>query len=143
VVIDIILTFNGGSELVSYIEYMVGRSSGRYLASNPSWYRKQRQPQVNHSYPSENRVIADTTSSLGPETFVQAYPLPAALPTVQQKLEELKLLLGKFSSSQNAHVMLELTKFNLRQGDEQFLNERLAELRTLDRQEVSKDNLVV
>jgi hypothetical protein len=80
---------------------MVGRSSGRYLANHPSWFRKQRQLQVNHSYPSENRVIADTASSLGPETFLQAYPLHAALPnshtvTVQQKLDELRLLLGLY-----------------------------------------------
>ena len=45
--------------------------------------------------------------------------------TVQQKLEELRLLLGKFSSPQNAYTILELAKFNLRQGDEGFLNERL------------------
>ncbi|MGB6527725.1 MAG: hypothetical protein WBF33_06425 [Candidatus Nitrosopolaris sp.] len=45
----------------------------------------------------------------------------------------MKLLLGKFSSPQNAHTILELAKFNLRQGDEKFLNERLEQLRTLDR----------
>ena len=32
----------GRSEIVPYIEYMAGRSSGRYLASHPSWYRKQK-----------------------------------------------------------------------------------------------------
>jgi hypothetical protein len=53
---------------------------------------------------------------------------------VQQKLDELKLLLSKFSSPQNAHVILELAKYDLRQGDEQFLNERLEELRMLNRQ---------
>ncbi len=51
-----------------------------------------------------------------------------------QRLEELRLLLGKFSSPQNAYTILELAKFNLRQGDEQFLNERLEQFRTLDRQ---------
>src|SRR5215472_15179316 len=86
------------SEIVPYIEYMVGRSSGRYLASDPSWHRKQRQLQVNRSYPSDNRVIAD--SSFRPETVQHRYPLPDALPysqvpTNQQKLNELGLLLGK------------------------------------------------
>jgi hypothetical protein len=97
---------------------MVGRSSGRYLASHPSWYRKQKGSQWNSSYPSENRVIADTTSSFRPETLLQPYPLPAALPNPQnpavhqlQKLEELKKLLGKFSSPQNAHVILESAKY--------------------------------
>ena len=114
---------------------MVGRSSGRYLASHPLWYRKQRRLQANHSYPSENHAIAtrqwDTASSFRPETLLQPYP--AAYPnsqtvTVQQKLEELRLLLGKFSSPQNTHTILELAKYNLIQGDEQFLNERLEQL---------------
>ena len=130
---------NGRSEIVPFIEYMVGRSSGRYLASHPSWFRKQKGPQWNRSYPSENRVIADTTSSFRPETLVQPYPLPTALPnsqtaTIQQKLEELRLLLGKFSSPQNTHTILELAKYNLIQGDEGFLNERLQQFGTLDGQ---------
>jgi hypothetical protein len=129
---------SGRSEIVPYIEYMTGRSSGRYLASHPSWYRKQKGSQWN-SYQSENRVIADTTSSFRPETLLHPYPLPAAYPnsqtvTVQQKIEELKLLLGKFSSPQNAHTILELAKYNLRQGDEGFLNERLEQFRMLDTQ---------
>jgi len=118
---------------------MSGRSSGKYLANHPSWYSTQRGFQWDRNYPSENRVIADTASSFRPETLPQPYPLPAAYPnsqtfTVQQKLEELRLLLGKFSSPQNAHTILELAKYNLRQGDEQFLNERLEQLHTLDRQ---------
>ncbi len=128
---------NGRSEIVPFIEYMVGRSSGRYLASHPSWFRKQKGPQWNSSYPSENRVIAD--SSFRPETLVQPYPLPTALPnsqtaTIQQKLEELRLLLGKCSSPQNTHTILELAKYNLIQGDEGFLYERLQQFRTLDGQ---------
>ncbi|MGB6528924.1 MAG: hypothetical protein WBF33_12525 [Candidatus Nitrosopolaris sp.] len=131
-------THGGRSEIVPYIQYMVGRSSGRYLANHPSWFRKQRQLQVNRRYPFENRVIADTASYIRPETLLQPYPLPAAYPnsqtaTVQQELEELKILLGKFSSPQNAQTILELAKYNLRQGDERFLNETLEQLRTLDR----------
>jgi hypothetical protein len=123
----------GRSEIVPYIQYMVGRNSGQYLASHPSWYRKQRQLQVNRSYRSDNRA-ADTASSLSPETLPQPYPLPDALPyshtvTVQQKLDELRLLLGKFSSPHDAYIILELAKFNLRQGDERFLNERLEQFR--------------
>jgi hypothetical protein len=49
----------------------------------------QRQVQVNRSYPSDIRVIAETASSFRPETLLQPYP--AALPnsqtaTIQQKL---------------------------------------------------------
>jgi hypothetical protein len=121
------------------MEYMVGRSSGKYLASHPSWFRKEKGSHRNSSYLFENRVTPETTSSFRPETLLQPYPLPAALPNPQkptihqlQKLEELKILLGKFSSPENAHVILELAKYNLRQGDEQFLNERLEQLRTLN-----------
>jgi hypothetical protein len=92
----------------------------------------------NRSYLSDNRVIADTASSFRPETLLQLYPLPDAsphsqTPTIQQKLDELGLLLGKFCSPHNAHIILELAKFNLRQRDEQFLNARLEEFRLLDR----------
>jgi hypothetical protein len=125
---------SGRSEVVPYIEYMAGRSSGRYLASHPSWYRKQKGSQWNSSYPSENRVIAD--SSFRPETLLQPYP--DALPnsqttTVQHKLEELRLLLGKFSSPQDAHKILEWADITVRQGDESFLNNKLEQLRMLDR----------
>ena len=51
------------------------------------------------------------------ETLLQPYP--AALPnsqtaTVQDKLEELSLLLGKFSSPQDAHKVLEWANITLR-----------------------------
>ena len=129
----------GRSEIVPYIQYMVGRNSGQYLASHPSWYRKQRGFQQNRSYPSENRVIADTTSSFRPETLLQPYPLPPAYPnsqtvTVQQKLEELRVLAGKYSSPQDAHKILEWANITLRQGDDSFLNNKLEQLRMLDRQ---------
>jgi hypothetical protein len=107
-------------------------SSGQYQPSQPSWYSKQMQPQVNRNYQFENRVLADTPFS--PETLQQRYPPPnSSPPTVQQKLEELGLLLGKFSSPPNAQVILDLAKFNLSQGDERFLNDRLEQFRMLDK----------
>ena len=60
---------SGRSEIMPYIEYMAGRSSGRYLASHPSWYHKQKGSQWNRDYSSENRVIADTTSSFRPKPY--------------------------------------------------------------------------
>jgi hypothetical protein len=53
-------------------------------------------------------------------------------------LEELGLLLGKFSAPHDAYIILELAKFNLRQGDEGFLNERLAQFRVFDRHQAWK-----
>ncbi|MGA9151792.1 MAG: hypothetical protein WBZ36_14535, partial [Candidatus Nitrosopolaris sp.] len=101
-----------------------------------SWYRKQRQLPVNHSYQSESRAIADTTSSFRPETLLQPYPdafLNSQTTMVQHKLEELRLLLGKFSSPQDAHKVLEWANITLSQGDESFLNNKLEQLRMLDR----------
>ena len=62
-------------------------------------------------------------------------PLPAALPntrTAQQKLEELRVLAGKYSSPQDAHKILEWANITLRQGDESFLNNKLEQLRMLN-----------
>src|SRR5215469_1641686 len=114
----------GSSEIVPYIEYMVGRSSDRYLTSHPSWHRKQRQVQANRSYPPDNRIIADTARSFRPEPLLQSYP--AALPnsqtaTIQQKLDELRILAAKFSFPQDARKIMEWANIRLRNGDEEFL----------------------
>jgi hypothetical protein len=31
---------NGGAEIVTLVEYVVGRKSGRYQATHPFWYRR-------------------------------------------------------------------------------------------------------
>jgi hypothetical protein len=88
-----------------YIEYMPGRSSGRYLASHPSiyrWYRKWRGFQWDRSYPPENHVIADTE--------VRSYlkhPLPAALPNsqlakVRQKNRGIEVIVSKVQFSERS-----------------------------------------
>jgi hypothetical protein len=129
----------GGSVIVSFIEYMAGRSAGKYVVSHPSWHRKQRQLQVNRSYPYENYVVVDTASSFRPETLKQRYLLPNPSPysqpsTIQQKLAELKVLATKFSFPDDARKILEWANIRLRQGDEEFLNNKLEQLRMLDRQ---------
>ena len=129
----------GRSEIVPFIEYMAGRSSGKYIASHPSWFRKQRQLQVNRSYQSnfESPTVADTGRSFRPENFQQLFPFPneSPYPTALQldKLEELRVLAGKFSSPQDAHKILEWANIMLRQGDESFLNDKLEQLRIFDR----------
>jgi hypothetical protein len=115
---------------------MAGRNSGKYIASHPSWYRKHRQLQVNRSYQSETPVVAD--SSFRSETLQHRYfphnALPySEAPTIHQKLDELRLLAGKFSSPQDAHKIVEWANIMLRQGDESFLNNKLEQLRILDR----------
>jgi hypothetical protein len=112
----------------------VSRSVGKYLASHPSWLRKQRS-QWNRRYPSENHVIAD--SSFRPETSLQ--PFSAALTnsqtaTIQEKLDELRILAAKFSFPEDARKILEWANIRLRQGNEEFLNNKLDQLRMLNRQ---------
>ena len=99
---------SGRSEIVPFIEYMAGRSSGKYVASHPSWYRKQTELQVNRSYQSESPTVADTGSSFRPENSQQRFLSPnespySQTPIIQQKLDELRLLAGKFSSPQDAY----------------------------------------
>ena len=131
---------SGRSEIVPFIEYMAGRSSGKYIASHPSWYRKQRGVQVNRIYESnfEGPTIADTGRSFRPENFYLRFPNESSYsnaPTVQQldKLEELRILTGKFCSPQDVHRILEWASILLRKGDESFLNNKLEQLRMLDR----------
>src|SRR5262249_28212634 len=58
---------NGAAEIVRLIEYLVGRSSGRYLASHPSWFRKQRGFQWDCSYDADeyNDEISILCSYIG------------------------------------------------------------------------------
>jgi hypothetical protein len=72
-----------------------------------------------------------------PEALLQPYPV--ALPnsqtaTIQQKLDELRILAAKFSFPQDARKILEWANIRLRNGDEGFLNDKLEQFRMLDRQ---------
>jgi len=74
---------------------------------------------------------------LRPETLLKPYSLPAALPisqtpTIQQKLEELRILAGKFSFPEDTHKIVEWANIILNQGDESFLNNKLEQPRMLD-----------
>jgi len=93
------------SEIVPFIEYVAGRSSGELTASHPSWYR---------SYQSnfDSHTITDIGWSFRSENFQQRFPFAnespySQTPTIQQKLDELRLLAGKFSSPQDAHKIVE------------------------------------
>jgi hypothetical protein len=110
-------------------EGRLGIGVGKYIASHTSWY---------HSYQSNlSPTVADTGTSFRPENFRQHFPNESPYsnaPTAQQldKLQELRVLRGKFNSPQDAHRILEWASILLRQGDESFLNNKLQQLRTLD-----------
>ena len=48
---------NGGGEIVTLVEYLVGRKSGRYQASDPSWYRRRSDKSI-HKF--ERAMVADS-----------------------------------------------------------------------------------
>ena len=103
----------GRSEIVPFIEFMVGRSSGRYLASHPSWHIASRD--------KSKRIAALTFVLLltrQVRSDLQLQPYPAALPnsqsaTIQQKLDELRILAAKFSFPQDARKILEWANIRL------------------------------
>src|SRR5215467_14869247 len=43
---NITVHHNNGGEIVPLVEYLVGRKSGRYHASHPSWYRRRSEKSV-------------------------------------------------------------------------------------------------
>ena len=127
---------NGASEIVTFIEYMAGRTSGKYL--HPSWYSRHTCFRTDHPN-LESRTVADTRSSFRPQSFQQRSPLPygsaySTNPPAQQvqKLNELTVLLRRNASLQQAYIILEQAKSQLAEGDDRFLNDMLNHLRMLD-----------
>jgi hypothetical protein len=143
---------SGMAEIVPYIDYMAGRNSGQYLASQPSRYRSnQRYTPSNRNYQGNfgSGTVADTGVAPRAEYFVKGPFLPNAssyssTTTSRQpteagsqfqesnpKIEELRLLLAHYASQEEARQILEWAKIGLRRGDEKFLNDKLQQLRAL------------
>src|SRR5215467_702265 len=62
---NITVHHNNGGEIVSLVEYLVGRKSGRYLASHPSWYR--RRTKERHNFGHATPVADSLRDALQPE----------------------------------------------------------------------------
>jgi hypothetical protein len=45
------------SEIVSFVEYLIGRSEGKYLPADPMWYRSKRRSN------SGSRIIHESTNA--------------------------------------------------------------------------------
>ena len=77
---------NGRGEIVPLLEYLVGRSSGRYHASHPSWYRgsENRVHKFGHATTADS--MGDTLRSRGlqQETLSRSIPTPLSLPSTSQ-----------------------------------------------------------
>src|SRR5262244_4625915 len=69
---NITVHHDNGGEIVPLVEYLVGRKSGRYLASHPSWYRRRTKERHNFGH------VTTVADSIG-DTF-----RPTALQREQQ-----------------------------------------------------------
>jgi hypothetical protein len=141
---------NGAAETVRLIDYLAGRSSGQYLYTiHPSWYKRN----------IGSRTVADTVG----ETFEPGYlPQQISLGRSQHnsspiprtplsgmdgkygtglsqdniiKIQELKILAYKYRQYQNndPDVIVEWAVQGASDGDTKFLDDKLEQLRTMDR----------
>jgi hypothetical protein len=90
---------------------------------------------MNRSYQTnfESRTVADSGNSFRPQNFQQPSPLPYASATTEQKLDELRVLLGKHTSPADGYEALVWAKSQLKQGDDTYLNDVLEHLRMRDK----------
>jgi hypothetical protein len=67
---------NGRGEIVPLLEYLVGRSSGRYHASHPSWYRgsENRVHKFGHASTAVADSVGDTFRHKGLQGQYHDYP---------------------------------------------------------------------
>jgi hypothetical protein len=79
---------NGRGEIVTYLEYLVGRNSGRYQPSHPSLYRRRRGEKRSHNFGHVTTVAAD---SMG-DTF-RHRGLKEQYPQHQQQAPSLSIVL--------------------------------------------------
>jgi hypothetical protein len=142
---------NGAGEIVRLIDYLAGRSSGKYLANNPFWYKRS-----NPYRDFRSATVADSVGDAFPPSYIPKQapvgtsqysfrPLHRPMPTVdhqnygtalsrETKLEELKRLMYKYAQFHN-NSPDEIVKWAIycsSNGDNKFLDEKLEQLRTID-----------
>jgi hypothetical protein len=152
---------DGRGEIVRLAEYLAGTLAGRYLPSHPSWYRRTQKWETPKAHnPNNKSGLAIFADSVG-DTFrlgngLQQTPqgntyknsnystssiLQATHKTVDQsyrthsqetnpKIKELKRLLNKHHFP-HGDTILGWAVLSAK-GDENYLNEKLAQLRKID-----------
>jgi hypothetical protein len=152
---------SGRAEIVSLMEYLVGRGSGKYHPSHPSWFKRNERNWSFHpgkSYPLD-KVVSDSTSGQfapvinRPQVIHNYYErnsldfsnlrnkfrsrllFRSVLPSnTMHLLLELETLLYKHSNYyDNASRILQNAINQCSSGDEKFLFDMLDRLRILDR----------
>jgi hypothetical protein len=145
-------------EIVPLLEYLAGMNSGRYHASNPSWYRRRSGKRI-HEFGYATAVADPVGDTFRPEGLQGQYhyqqqdqpPDVSPHPTDQSqpvhatndygtlseetrlKIQELKRLVYKYPIFSNPDVIIKcVTHFSINNGDNTFLNEKLEQLRSID-----------
>ena len=149
---------DGRGEIVRLPEYMTGILSGRYNPSHPSWYRRsqKRESPAAHNYNNEFGLADSGRNMFRPGDVLQQTPqsntyknsnystssiLQATHETVDQsyrthsqetnpKIKELKRLLNKHHFP-HGDTILGWAVLSAK-GDENYLDEKLAQLRKID-----------
>lgn len=107
------------NEIVSFIEYMAGRNSGRFQPSHASWYGKERELQGISRYRNNIEPHGSSFRTENPQLTVPPYTSSFAMTLVQktQELEELIRLAEKHNTPQTAHKIIEYAKMRSKEGD--------------------------
>ena len=85
-----VITIHGNrGEIVSLLEYIVGRSSGRYRASHPFWYHRRRKEKPIHTFAPGATAADSMGDTLRPgglqqETLSRSIPTPLSLQSASQ-----------------------------------------------------------
>ena len=149
---------NGRGEIVPLLDFLVGRSSGRYLASHPSWYRRseKRIHRFGHATVTESMGDSFRPGGLQQQTPFQSTPTlssppseplyPGASPyptdlisqptgTLSQetmlKIQELKKLVYRHPIYSNPDGVVKCVTYFSINGDNTLLDEKLEQLRAL------------
>ena len=136
-------------EIVRLIDYLAGRSSGQYTPNNPFWYKR------NNPYDNVGSSVADSVGDVfqpryipqqTPQGTSQYYTSPM-YPSRQimdesygtslsqcaiQKIQELKRLVNKYPRY-CPDGLLQWIIISCVNGDNQLLDDKLEQLRTIDR----------
>jgi len=143
---------NGRGEIVRLLEYLSGRSSGQYLPSHPSWYRRTQKWETPTAHNSNNKsglpIFADSVGDTfrlgnglqretrGPNNVPMHKTVDQPYGTQSQemrlKIIELKTLLDKHYV-RYGDIILRRALYESNKGDENYIDEKLAWVRKIDK----------
>jgi hypothetical protein len=138
-------------EIVRLIDYLAGRSSGQYTPNNPFWFKR------NNPYHNINGTVADSVGDNFQSRYIpqqaplgisqySASPVHRSSPTTddqnyetglspetKRKIDELTRLANKYPQFHtNPNGIIRWAINGAVKGDNQFLDKKLEQLRTID-----------